>query len=105
MSFLRVFRTPKHQKFDYKPRYWDPQKEELQERMQKIEDMKRGGIEGTKARISSNIRRSYRGNHGYRKQLVLRSNLILVGIVVMLLILCYYMFQVFLPEIETFIGQ
>ncbi len=37
MKFLSVFtKTPSHQRFNYTPRYWNPQKEEMQEREARI---------------------------------------------------------------------
>ena len=32
---LSLFKTPKHRVFNYKPLYWDPEKEELQERIKR----------------------------------------------------------------------
>ena len=102
---MRIFRTPKHQQFAYKPRHWDPQKEELEERLQRIEEMKQGGLEGTKARISGNLRRAYKGNDTYRRKLVMRSNFVLLGIIALLILACIFLFQYFIPQIETFMGQ
>jgi hypothetical protein len=42
MALLRFFRVPKHQQYDYKPRFWDPKKEELQERLDRIEKIQGG---------------------------------------------------------------
>jgi hypothetical protein len=106
MAGLRVFRTPQNQKFDYKPRYWDPKKEELEERRKRIEELERGGIEGTKTRISGSFRR---GGGGYgtdtrmRQRQVLRSNVILIGVVAMLIVICYLLLQVYLPQMEEFL--
>ena len=34
MAFrISFFRTPKHRVFNYKPIYWDPEKEEFEERI------------------------------------------------------------------------
>ena len=45
MAVFRFLKLPKHQKYDYIPRYWDPQKEELDERLKRIEDIKSGDAE------------------------------------------------------------
>lgn len=99
MAFLRFFKVPKHQQFEYKPRYWDPKKEELQERLKRIELMKGGDTEAAKARIAGGFRRGYVTNKGSRKKQVLRSNLVLVGIILLLLLLSYMFLTVYLPEI------
>ena len=105
MAFLKMFRTPKHQQFEYKPRHWDPQKEELEERLQRIEEMKRGDMEGVKARISGNLRRSYKGNEEYRRKLVMRSNTILLIVLAAIVILGILVVQYFLPQIVAFSGE
>ena len=98
-----LFRVPKHQQFDYKPMYYDPQKEELEERLQSLRELQKEDIEGTKARIASGMRNSYQADQAYRKQQVLRSNLILAGVVIMLLILGYMLLNVYLPQLNQFI--
>ncbi len=104
MKFF-VTRTPKHRQFDYKPRYWDQEAEEREERLKRLESLKDGSVEGTKARISSGFKRGYRGNSTVRRRQVMRSNLILIGIVVLLLFFCYLFLTVYLPRIEGFLGS
>ncbi|GAB4233574.1 MAG: hypothetical protein Tsb0034_06820 [Ekhidna sp.] len=45
MRFPSLFRLPKHQQFDIKPRYYDPVKEEIRERTERIKEE----MEGKKA--------------------------------------------------------
>ncbi len=94
-----LFRVPKHQQFDYKPMYYDPQKEELQERLKELKELQKEDIDGTKARISSGMRSTWNSDKEYRRKQVMRSNLILVGLVIMLLILGYLLLNVYLPEL------
>ena len=94
-----MFRVPKHQQFDYKPMYYDPQKEELQERLQGLEKLRQGDVDGTKARISSGLRGGYLSDQNYRRNQVLRSNLTLIGIIAMLAVLGYFVLSVYLPEL------
>ncbi len=101
MAGFRFFRVPKHQQFDYKPRYWDPRKEELQERLKYLEELQEDGVDGMKARISGGLRRGgYMADNRFRQRQVMRSNLILIGVIIALLILCYLMLMVYLPQIE-----
>lgn len=83
--------------------HYDPQKEELQERLKALKELQRDDVDGAKARISSGIRGRYGVDQAYRKQQVLRSNLILVGVVVMLIVLGYLLLNVYLPELNKFI--
>lgn len=97
-----LFRVPKHQQFDYKPMYYDPQKEELEERLKSLRELQKEDLEGTKARIASGMRSSYQADQAYRQRQVLRSNLILAGVVIMLLILGYMLLNVYLPQLNQF---
>lgn len=62
MGFIGgMFKVPKHRKFDYIPQHYDPQKEELEERLApykeggKSADMAKAGIKtGFKRRVNKN---------------------------------------------------
>lgn len=106
MSFkFTMFKTPKHSQFDYRPRYWDPEKEEREERRRQLEMIKDSSVDGTKARITSGFRRGYTSNSSYRRRQVMRSNLVLIGIIFALLFFCYIFLTQYLPQIENFVGE
>ena len=105
MALLRFFRVPKHQQYDYKPRYWDPKKEDLQERLEQIEQMKGRNPEAVKARLSGGFRRGFEANSSARKGQVLRSNLVLLAIVVLLVGFSYMFLTVYLPEIVNMVES
>ncbi|MEY2904383.1 MAG: hypothetical protein RJA52_399 [Bacteroidota bacterium] len=98
MAFLKFTKLPKHQKFDYKPRFYDPRKEELEERLKKIEERRTGDIEGVKTRISGGFKRRYEVEGSGRRTQVIRSNLTLLGIIVSLAFITYKMLVVYLPR-------
>jgi len=98
MAFLKFTKLPRNQKFDYKPRYYDPRKEELEERLKKIDECKSGDTEKIKNRISGGFRRKYESEGTGRRTRVVRSNLILVGIIVLLGFITYTMLVVYLPR-------
>ena len=53
MRFPSLFRTPRHQKFHIEPRYYDPIKEEIAERTERIRKEMDGEYKGGSAgRIS-----------------------------------------------------
>ncbi len=99
MALRKFIKLPKHQQYQYKPRFWDPEKEKLNERLQKIEDLKGGGKDGMKARITSGLKRGYLADSRLRNKALTRSNLLLLAIVIGLLALCYTFLTVYLPEI------
>lgn len=94
----KFFRVPKHQQFKYKPMHYDPRKEELEERLKTIKELQEENVEGSKARISSGMRSRHLADQTYRRQQVLRSNLILIGVLLMLFVLGYMMLNIYLPE-------
>lgn len=97
-----LFRVPKHQQFDYKPMYYDPQKEELQERLKAIKELQKEDIDGAKARIASGIRSTHNADKTYRRNQVQRSNLVFASVVLMLLTLVYILYKLYLPELIQF---
>jgi hypothetical protein len=99
--FKRLTKLPKNRQYNYQPRFWNPKKEELEERLKKAElrrTGKGGDKEAIKARISTGLKRGYLADSSYRKKKVLRSNMVLIGIIVMLVILAYYGLTVYLPK-------
>lgn len=94
----RLTKLPKNRQYKYHPRYWNPKKEELEERLKKAELRKNGDKEAIKDRISSGFRKGYVADNGFRRQKVMRSNMTLIGIIVLLLLLTYYGLTVYLPK-------
>ncbi|MDX1942727.1 MAG: hypothetical protein SFU99_19340 [Saprospiraceae bacterium] len=100
MALFRFNKVPKHQQFDYKPRFWDPEKEEQQERLKRIKMMGTDDPEATKSRIAAGFRTRAYGNTGsYRRQQVMRSNAILFAVVVGLLLLTFLLLTNYLPRL------
>jgi hypothetical protein len=95
----RLTKLPKNRQYNYHPRYWNPKKEELEERLKKAELRKKGDAEAIKERISSGFKRGYKTDASFRRQRVMRSNMTLIAIIVLLLLLAYYGLGVYLPKI------
>ncbi len=102
--FKNLFRTPKHQRYDYKPRYWDEEKELLEKRLKRIEMLQQDGAEAMKARIASGMRRGYLADKGYRRKQVRKSNLLLLGIMIVLIVSVLLFLYEILPELSQFMG-
>jgi len=104
MALMKFFRTPKNQKFDYKPRYWDPKKEALEERMSKYKKENKGDTEAVKARLRRGIKGKtggvgFRETRAIRAKEMKRSNRVLLITIVVLALLSYVLFEVYLTEI------
>ena len=81
---------PRHKKFGYNPRYYDPAKEALQERIKAYGDNQ--GIDSAelaKDRIRSGLRSKSGYAEGYRTQEVKKSNTTLLMVIAVLSIVTY----------------
>jgi hypothetical protein len=90
MALMRFFKPPPHQRYVYKPRFWDPIKDGVKERIDKNTDP-----EVIKSRLSDHFSsRLSRGRveTGYRAKEVSRSNFRLILVLVVIIILTYLAF-------------
>lgn len=109
MAFIRVFRTPKHNKFDYNPMYWNPEKEDLQERLESVEKSKTNDPEALKARIGRGLRHRTAGvssdTRGFRSRQVQKSNKTLIIVLAALIVgaigLLFYLAPMIQAATET----
>lgn len=95
MRLPRLMKTPSHQKFVYKPRFWDEKKEELERRVREAEARTDGDIDAIKASVAKAFKkgsanRSYMMERKYRSAQVRRSNM-RIGIIVAVLSLLIYL--------------
>ena len=88
MKFSGLGRVPKHRKFDYVPRYYDADKEELEKRLNRY-NTKSDDKSLMKERITHGFRQGYLGDENYRKSLAKKSNLRLLYIVIILVLITY----------------
>ncbi|MFN7116950.1 MAG: hypothetical protein ACK4TA_09145 [Saprospiraceae bacterium] len=102
MAFLKFTRVPRHKQFEYKPRFWNPEKEELEERLKRTEELKSDDPEAIKARISSGFRNKGYGygdrELSFRRRETKRSNYTLLLIVAILLFAFWYFITNYLPQ-------
>ncbi|MBN1951273.1 MAG: hypothetical protein JW801_08710 [Bacteroidales bacterium] len=90
MDLPRFFNTYRHKRFNYLPMYYDPKKEELEERKSRIE--REAGLVDPSTIKKSSIRGSFRHVHGYREKANRASairTLIIVGILLGLVLLLF----------------
>jgi len=108
MAGFRFFRTPKPQRFEYKTRFFDPEKEELLDRIRQAEQKGEYSSEGAKARISGSFRRktgSYSADRKFRSSQVKRSNYRLVMIIGILILMGYILFSSNFSSIEALLQN
>lgn len=107
MAGFRFFKPPQHQQFEYKARYYDPEKEELRERVRRAQQGADYSAEDAKQRIVGSFRRKTSGlnaTKGYRSQQVRSSNRRLLIIVALLIAIGYLLFQEYGPMIERLMN-
>lgn len=92
MGIPRFIKLPGYKRFEYKPRYWDPEKEEFEERIRQIKQ--EIGIEVHRDPSKTTIKRgSFREVRQQSKVKATRSsNLRLVIILTALFIVAYLLF-------------
>lgn len=96
-------KRPKPRKFDFIPRYYDAQKEELQERIGKFNE-ELSDEEKAKHRIKAGIRNRYYGDQDYRSAEVKKSN---IRLIIIIMVLCFISYLILKSDrliriLETF---
>jgi len=92
MGIPRFIKLPSHKRFEYTPRYWDPEKEEFEERVRQIQQEM--GMDVPRDPNRTTIKRgSFRQVRQQAKVKASRSsNLRLVVILVALFLIAYLIF-------------
>jgi len=105
ISRFSIFKKPEHRKFDPIPRFYNPEKEYIEDKLAKH----RNKGEDKYIDIKSNIRRNFRDNRagfGMSKHKVGRgrsSNIRLIIILVLLIAMTYYLLTRYFVNIESLI--
>ena len=89
MALLTFFKQNRHKQFNYIPRYYDPQKEELEERIRQIEAEEGIIPEGYTPGIKKGQMRSY---YQRSKHVKSYSGIRLLIIAGLLMLIAYYLF-------------
>ncbi len=107
MGIFKFLKPPTHQQFSYKPRYWDPKKEESEQRRERIRVLERGGVDGMKERIRGGFKKGAGGSVAsstYRNQRVQRSNGTLFMVIIGLLVVSYFAIEVYFPDLSHWLD-
>ena len=89
MKLPSLFKTPKYRKFDYNPRYYDPVKEEVEERVQRIKrEMGEGEADSERPRKSA-----IRFRRDTQSKTTKQSNHRLIIIIIVLSIVAYLLLK------------
>ena len=98
MALFRFLKTPDPSQYDYKPRFWDPEKERIERRLAELESQKeQGSADDVKGRLSGsfkNVRNRGSGVKLIQTAAKRRSNFTLIGIILVLGLLAYVLLNV-----------
>lgn len=97
MSLFRFTKLPKAKTFQYTPRYYDPVREEMEERARERSLRQQNSKDGSRLRIRAGFRRRYPGDNPYAHQVRNQQNRRLVLVVVLLLFSFYLLLTELLP--------
>ena len=90
-------RRPRPKEFGFKPRYYDPDKEDLEKRLEKYKKADNNNddanVEHLKERIRFGMHNKLYGNADIKKKEVRNSNLRLLYIIIVLIIITYAILQ------------
>lgn len=102
MSLFGFNKRPIYRKFEYIPRYYDPAKEELEERLKKYEGVT-DKSELAKSKIKSGLRSKYRVDAEYQSKVKSASNKKLFIIIGLLSIISYWVLTT--ESVINFLGS
>ena len=103
MALFRFGSAIKPQRFTYIPRYYDPEKEEREERIREALGRSAQDPDSVKARIRKNFRDRPRRKHKAMRASTMRSNITLVIVLITLLLITYILLTRYLPMIERWL--
>lgn len=107
MAFLGFGKRPKHRSFDYTPRYYDPDKEDLKRRMSEYSDKPSGqnDAEAVKSRIRGSFKKQigvkYESDH-YKNSLKRSNRIVLIVTLALILLTLYFLLEYFPQFLSSF---
>jgi len=105
MAIFKFLHTPKPKSYQYKPRYYDANKEDLENRLQKARSSSDpDNPEAMKERISRGFKQKFRQDQKFRKKQTKNSNIRLAVTIVILFFLTYILLTKYLPNIEKLLS-
>lgn len=96
----KIFKLSKNRSFNYVPRFYDEDKEKLEERIKMAKERKEGSADGMKARVSAGLSmglNKHKVEASFQKKQIWRSNTIVFGLIIVLGVLTFYLLTVYLP--------
>ncbi len=103
MALFSMFKKVTNQRYKYYPRYWDPEKEKRAETVRLLTGDTSKDIGDMQARVARGLQRGRRGASSSNQ--ARKTNLLLLGVIIGLLALCYFVLVVYLPQIVASVEE
>jgi len=103
MALFSMFKKVTNQKYKYIPRYWDPEKEARAETVRLLTGNTSNEIGDMQSRVSKGLKRGRRGASSSNQ--VRKTNLLLLGVIIGLVAVCYFVLVVYLPQIVASVEE
>ena len=100
MALFNFFSRTKHRRFDYIPRYYNPEKEALEQKLSKYKKEHKNQLDDVKLNIRAGLRNRAPGSGGFN----LRYSLLILLIIVILLLISIYLLSAYLPKFLEVFG-
>lgn len=96
MALFKGFKLPRNQHFEYRPRFWDQEKEDLENRIAQFEETGDGDPEKMKERISLRFRKKAYGGgtKNYRAKQLKKSNQTLAVLILLISALALFFLDI-----------
>ena len=105
MALFKFLHTPEPKQYNFVPRYYNAEKEDLLNRLNQTEQSAESNDpEAIKLRISRGFKQKFRQDQKFRKQQRKKSNLRLVITIVVLFFITYLLLIKYLPHIENYLS-
>ncbi len=101
MAIFNFFGGTKNRRFDYIPRYYNPEKEKLESVLEKYKHKDKSSLDDVKMNIQAGLRMRSPSNKSFN----LRSNLIVFAVLIVLILITFYLISAYLPLLLGFEGQ
>ena len=94
MGLFKSFKLPRNQQFEYRPRFWEQEKEELEDRVKQFQEDNDADPEKMKERISLRFRKKAYGGgtKNYRAKHIRKSNRTFVTLVLVISLVFFIFF-------------
>lgn len=103
MALFGMGKRPRHKSFDYVPRFYDKDKEELQSRLGKYKPENQGDTEAVKTRLRGGFKKTMGSTYesDMFKKSVRRSNRMVLIVTFVLIAIVLYFLLAYMPKISA----